>query len=89
MKLYAIEVKLCATLYVKAKSRAAAWSQAQGLIGETICTDGSEPTEVTVSALSFTDPELPDLSLSPMMTCHGVWEGSPCEVIEQGLPGSS
>jgi hypothetical protein len=71
-QLYAVEVQICATAYVRAESSDAAKKTAQEFIFErTLHLAGEE-----ISGLSFDNPRLPDVSLSPAMSGHGVWPDS-------------
>lgn len=73
--LYRIEVKLCATAYIKADSAESAKKAAKNLNGAWIVTDNSEEEgDVAVCGLPFNHPRLPDTSLSPAMTCYGPWD---------------
>lgn len=72
MSLYRVEVKICATAYVKANNPTEAIKKATALSGSSpdILDSGGE---VPVSGAKFDDPALPEISLSPAMTIHGVW----------------
>jgi hypothetical protein len=78
MKLYRIDIQICATAYIKATSKTAAMTVAKGL-------KDSSPDildscgDVPVSGAQFDDPDMPKVSLSPAMTIHGVWPGTNVE----------
>ncbi len=80
-RVYSVEMMVCATAYIKASSPAEALAKARAL-------DGSCPAildsggDVPVSGLQLTDPKLPDVSLSPMMTIHSTWNDAVPEVAE-------
>ena len=78
MAVYSIEVKLCATAYVRAKSAADALRQAVALAGKSPIILNAEG-EVPVSGLPFADEDLPTVSLSPAMTIHGIWPDAQAE----------
>lgn len=69
MNVYRIEMKVAVTMYVKANSEA----EARKLAAHYECTEvglGSHDTYVPVSGRPFYDPDLPDVSLSPVGTLH-------------------
>lgn len=68
-KLWGVDVRVYATVYVRAGSADEALAIARGLELSTIEVDGGG--DVEVSGLSFDDPDLPDVSLSPAMTIVG------------------
>jgi hypothetical protein len=74
MNLYSVDVKICATAYVKANSPEEALKkvveQYGGQPGALVEVGESDD----VSGRRFDDPELPDISLSPAMTAYGPWE---------------
>lgn len=73
MKLYQVEMKLCATAYIKASSKQEALAKAQALkdLSPTIL---DHYADVPVSGLDFDNPDLPEISLSPAMCIHGPWD---------------
>lgn len=77
-RLYRIDVKVCATAYIKAKSQAEAVTKAKALKGRCIYS-GLDEFDIPISGLAYDDPALPTLSVSPAMTCHGIWEGGTIE----------
>jgi hypothetical protein len=83
-KLYAVDLKLCATAYIKARNSAEAMSIAKSLANQSPSLLDSEG-DIPVSGLQYRDPALPDVSLSPAMTIHGVWEGGTFELMEHGI----
>lgn len=67
MKVYSIDVHVAATAYVKARTAQEAWEKVRALqdCSPTILDhDG----DVEVSGRMFSDPDLPEVSLSPAMT---------------------
>lgn len=75
MKVYRIDVKLCGTAYVRAKDEKDARRKAKEFSKEWFEVRGD-----VVSHLSFDDPRLPDVSLSPAIAGHGIWPGSQLEL---------
>lgn len=78
MPLYQVEMQVCATAYIKAKNAVEAREIADGLkySSPSILDSGGD---VEVCGRQFDDPDLPDVSLSPAMTIHGVWPGAEIE----------
>ena len=72
MKLWSIDIQICATAYIKAESPKEAMEIAKGLKDSNPIILNSEG-DVEVSGLDYDDPDLPNVSLSPAMTIHGVW----------------
>lgn len=60
---------VAATAYIKADSEEEARKEAESLKGSVINLTSS--SEVEVSDLQFDDPNLPDVSISPVATCQG------------------
>lgn len=77
MNVYSIEVKLCATAYIKAESEEEAEKIARANFGETCCGDLpiGEYGDPAISDKSYENPDLPDISLSPAVTFYGPYEG--------------
>lgn len=78
MNIYSIDVQVCATAYIRANNEKEARKVAEGLQDSSpdILDAGGD---VEVSGLAFDNPDLPDVSLSPAMTIHGVWPGAEVE----------
>jgi hypothetical protein len=73
MPVYSIEMKLCATLYVVATTPAEARAKAKTVVGlspDVLDSGGDVP----LSDLTYTDPDLPEISFSPAMTIHEPWD---------------
>jgi hypothetical protein len=70
MPVYSIDLKVAATAYVKAESKAAAIAALKEEISERFGTDLSD---FETSGLPFDSEDLPDISLSPAMTVWGPW----------------
>jgi hypothetical protein len=80
LRLYTVDVTVCATAYIKAANKTSALAIAQGLARRTINSDPRDGSgDIEISTLPFDDPMLPDVSVSPAMTCHGVWAGARVE----------
>lgn len=69
MKVYRIEMQVCATAYIKASSEDRALAKAKKLADTELMVDG-----LMISSAQFDNPDLPEVSLSPAMTIHGPWE---------------
>lgn len=79
MKLYLIDVRLAGTVYVRADSPEEATQKAERFMKD-------EPFEfegLGISGRRFDDPLLPDISLSPAFTGHGVWPDAEAELAER------
>jgi hypothetical protein len=71
--LYRVEVKLCATAYIKADSADEALNIAYDLRDSTVCAGSGWVGDLPISEEYLDSPDLPNVSLSPAMTCYGVW----------------
>lgn len=69
-KVFALDLKVSATVYVKAKTKEQA---IQALKDELPQNGWAEIADFESSAASFQSPELPEISISPAMTIHGPW----------------
>lgn len=76
MKVYSVDIRVTATAYIKADSRIEALSKAKGLHGDCLNVKNPTESEVDISALRFDNPDLPDISLSPVMTIWGAVPGT-------------
>jgi hypothetical protein len=84
MNLYSTEIRICATLYVKANSPEEALEKAAKF-----ATDAPFEFEgQEVSDKGYDDPSLPEISLSPAMSGHGLWdrEDASLDLVEENLP---
>lgn len=71
-KVWSIDVKIYATAYIKADTEAEAMEIAKGLKDtELSFPNGSGGEDLEVSGQQFDSEDLPDVSLSPVMTCYG------------------
>jgi hypothetical protein len=86
MKLYRQDVRICGTVYIKAKSRAEAISKVKALAGKGIDTENNAGADIPVSAARCNDPGLPEISLSPAMTFKGIEPGCGIEIVEEVAP---
>jgi len=84
MPIYSIEVQICATAYIKASSKRDAMKIANELKSNYIHLpdDSGLCGNVEICDKRFDDPALPNASLSPAMTIHGVWPGATPEEAE-------
>ena len=74
-RLYSIDVMICATAYIKADSPAGALAKLNDMKSDSleVPTIGGGEGFVEISDYQFNDPRLPECSLSPAMTIHGVF----------------
>lgn len=81
MAIYSIDVQVWATAYIQADSEAEALEKAKALkLG---CLEVSDAGgDIAVSSAQLDDEDLPDVSLSPAMTCHGPADGDTPELCE-------
>ncbi|TIW53855.1 MAG: hypothetical protein E5V54_24140 [Mesorhizobium sp.] len=87
MNLYSIELKICATAYIKAGNADEALTMAKDLVGDGIELREDEYAELPISGKRYDDEDLPDVSLSPAMTIDSLWdpEGG-VELAEEDVP---
>lgn len=75
---YQIDLKVAATAYIKANSPREARKIAEEHFKNAVLTlPGGDNGEIEVSECQFDDPDLPDVSISPVMTINGPYEGWP------------
>ena len=74
MSVYGIDIKLVATLNVKAKNRAKAIAKALNFLENTNFVFSAD----FISEVPFDHHSLPDVSLAETMTQHGFCEDPPC-----------
>jgi hypothetical protein len=83
MPIYRQDIKLYATVYVRADDADDAAGKIAGLHLQALeFFDDAGANDVPISDKGYTDPELPDISLSPAMTIHGPDVGSIPELVE-------
>jgi len=82
--LYSIDVKVWATAYIKADSEAEAQAIADTMKDWTLqlSDDLTYAGDVMIFGGDFDGPNMPDLSLSPVMTIAGPEEGMEVEEVE-------
>jgi hypothetical protein len=79
-KLFRVDVQIAGTAYVKAKSQREAEEKLKvQLTQATLMVADDAESDVPISGLRFDDPDLPDVSLSPAMTIHGIYPGQTLE----------
>ena len=66
-KLYQADIRLCATVYIKASNKTEARKMAREFANNVFEFSGDH-----VSDRQLDDPDLPKISLSPTMTGHGL-----------------
>jgi hypothetical protein len=83
LNVYSVDLKLAATIYVKARSERTAKRLAQKW-----AKDGYEFDGVDISEAALTSPRLPIISLSPAMTGQGLMGGKRArmELVEENVP---
>lgn len=69
MTIYSIELKVCATAYIRAESKKEAIQALKDEIG----INGCDYADLKISDARLNDPDLPAISLSPAMTVWGPW----------------
>jgi hypothetical protein len=91
LNLYSVDIKLCATAYIKAESEEEAMQiakQTYGEAGEGV--DGAElPTgegmNIIVDGTRF-GPDMPEVSISPAVAFYGPWsEKTHAELVENDI----
>lgn len=85
MNLYSIDIKICATAYIRAKTAAEAKRIAEAMAFDGLELREDEYQDPPICGKGFDDPALPDVSLSPAMTIHGRW-GSKPELVAEDVP---
>jgi hypothetical protein len=88
--LYSIDLKVCATAYIKADNAAEAMEKARKLNRRSVFADGTE-IDIPVSEVEYANPDLPEISVAPAMTIHGVWseieeKEATVDLAHMGLP---
>ncbi len=78
--LYSIDIQIWATAYIKADSAKEAEAIARAFKGYTLELE-EQDGEVPISGQRYSNPDLPDVSLSPAMTIVGP-EGQQAELVE-------
>lgn len=68
-KVFRLNVTMCATVYVKATDHLVAETKAKGFMHRKCFTFSGD----TISRSTFDDPNLPEVSLSPIMTGGNRW----------------
>lgn len=71
-----MDITVCATVYVKAESAKQAMRDIRALKGT-----GLELAGTMISGEAFASPTLPQISLSPAMTVHGLWRNATLDVV--------
>lgn len=92
MKLYTLDMQICATAYIKADSPEEALTKANQWLADAQLEVAGVDGDTIINGLRLDDPELPEVSISPAMTILGPFEGDIPEetderidVIEGGL----
>jgi hypothetical protein len=89
MNVYSIDIKICATAYIKAESEEEAErifnvTYVEHMGGELPVDDDAD---ISVSERDYRDPQLPATSLSPAISFYGSWTDSfDLDLVEEGVP---
>lgn len=89
MNVYSIDIKICATAYIKAESE----EEAERIFNAT-CVEHmggelpvDEYADIPVSGRQYNDPDLPEFSLSPAISFYGSWNDSfGLDLVEENVP---
>lgn len=73
MAIYSIDIKLCATAYIRASSAEEARNILKQHIGETEGIEGEDDVRDIVDDSRFDGPNIPEFSISPAVTYYGPW----------------
>lgn len=71
MNVYSIDIRVAATAYVKADTEADALRKVATIHGDCLNVHNPVESEVEISSAMLDDPELPEVSISPVMTVWG------------------
>ena len=71
MNLYSIDMQVAATAYVKAGSEAEALRKVASIHGTCLNLEDPNQSDVPISSAGYVDPDLPEVSFSPVMTIYG------------------
>jgi ribosomal protein L21E len=74
MKLYSVNIKICATAYIHADTPEQAMQIARDMQNDCLEVREDWDGEVPITGAQYDDPDLPEVSLSPAMTIHGVFD---------------
>lgn len=86
MNLYSINVKLAATMYIMADSEDEAIRIARSTKDDCLEMRENWDCDIPVTDVSFSDPEMPPLSIAQSMTCHGVFDDNETpELVEEDV----
>ncbi len=80
MPIFSVDVRVAATAYIRAATPEAAMEIAKGLEGTMIDVSGDS----MISDLKLNDKDLPNVSLSPMMTIQTPFDDEPVLCVVNG-----
>jgi hypothetical protein len=91
MNVYSVDIKICATAYIKAESEEKAIEIANREFAKNSgmeLPDNLGWLEMPITGLSYDSPDLPDVSLSPAMTFYGPFNGDEeaASLVEMDVP---
>jgi hypothetical protein len=82
MNLYNADILIKATVYVKAESEEEAQEKVLKLNGLCLELSEDEHAELPITGMTYNNPDLPDISLSPAVT---VGYADPIQVVEEDI----
>lgn len=68
MNVYQTDIRVTATVYIRARDKVHAEALVAGLYGDCAHVSAKVESEVEISGLPYDHPDLPEVSLSPVMT---------------------
>jgi hypothetical protein len=77
VNVYSIDIKICATAYIKAETEEQAMEIAKREFVENSgmeLPDNLDWLEMPITGMDYDSPDLPAVSLSPAMTFHGLFD---------------
>jgi hypothetical protein len=86
MNVYSIDVKIYATAYIRAETQEQALEIARELKDTALNFPDYVDSDPMISGRQYDDPDLPDLSLSPIMTIHGPDAEDTPNFVEELIP---
>lgn len=81
MKVFSCDIRIAATVYVKAKTLKQAKEMVAAMYGDAMRIPNGKYEDVVISGTRYDDPKLPEISLSPCFTVHNAW--SPLRLVHE------
>ena len=86
MNVYSIDIMFAATAYIKADNEAEAFAIAKALKNTARHFVEDDDMDLPINGRQFDDPDLPEVSMSPAMTCYGPWDEKTLpDLVEEGV----